>query len=245
MLAEQGERTQKAFQRGTVYELRGWRRWTFEGLWLLFRLYRATLRYEISAEELALLTYHETPVLIIVWHNRSVLLPEMGRRYREPGSVSGLISPSKHAAWEVALYRKWGVRVVRGSSNRRSIQAVREMVAESRQGYDLGISPDGPSGPLYSFSRGALALARMTRARLLFICPNTRWCLRLPTWDRHLVPLPGARLKLRCHLSPPYQEIPGESEEAKVAWLRGQYAPLTDDPFPFSWVETVTPAQKT
>ncbi len=87
-------------------------------------------------------------------------------------------------------------RVFRGGSSssgrRRSVHVVREMIAhmQSRPGVIYGITTDGSKGPVYRMKKGAVAIAAVAGAPL---CVEKTWCrryLRLPTWDRSLVPLP-------------------------------------------------------
>jgi lysophospholipid acyltransferase (LPLAT)-like uncharacterized protein len=178
-----------------------------------------------------ILVDHPSPRMIVVWHNRSFPMPEVFRRCFQPERVSCLISPSKMAAWEVAFFRQFRLRVVRGSSTRRSVQAAREMFRELRSGNDVGISPDGPSGPLYSFMPGAVAIARKARVPVLLSIPNARAARRLKTWDRHLVPYPFARIDLALRVVSPDDPLWELSNEEAAARLREVCLEITSDPF--------------
>jgi len=190
-----------------------------------------TWRMELTPAAQAALRETAPPRLIVSWHNRSLVVPEVGRRFFAPDRVACLISPSRRAAWEVAFFRLFRLRVVRGSTTRRSILAARELLRELRAGNDAGISPDGPSGPLYAFQPGAVALARLARAPLLMVIPNARAAVRLRTWDRHLVPLPFARIEIAMRvirLDDPLWRLPDAEAAAR---LRQVCLELTDDPF--------------
>ncbi len=191
----------KAFQTDNVYQIYGWRYWLiFLPLASLVRLYYSTLRFEIDAEEESQLRDQSRPVLFVTWHNRSLVAPYVFCRFRMPERLIALVSPSKAAAWEARFFEMLRINCARGSSSRRSIQATRELLRANAQGYDIGLTPDGPSGPLYSAKRGVLMMARKTRSPLLLFGASHKRAWRLNTWDRHFVPLPFAKIRLRARM---------------------------------------------
>lgn len=198
--------------------------------WFL-QLYFRTWRIRTDAATREALARAGPPRLLVVWHNRSLPMPEVFRRCFDPERVVCLISPSKLAAWEVAFFREFRLRVVRGSSTRRSVQAALEMLKALRAGRDVGISPDGPSGPLYTFQLGAVAIARKAGVPVLLAIPNCRAARRLRTWDRHLVPLPFARIDFKARLVFPDDPVWELSNEKVAEHLRRVCLEITDDPF--------------
>jgi lysophospholipid acyltransferase (LPLAT)-like uncharacterized protein len=169
--------------------------------------------------------------MIVVWHNRSLVAPEMFRRFFDPSRIACLISPSRMAAWEVDYFRRFHLRAIRGSTTRRSIQAAREILQQLRAGNDIGISPDGPSGPLYTFRPGAVALARKAGVPLLLAIPNCRKAFRLKTWDRHMIPCPFARIEVAIRAIQPDDPV-WEGPDAQIAaHARKVCLEITRDPF--------------
>jgi len=164
----------------------------------MLRLYYASLRIRMDPDEERVLRDVSRPVVGLIWHNRSFIVPMVFRLTRQPEKCLCLVSPSKAAAWEEALFRALGVPSARGSSSRRSIQAVRELIHANAAGQDIYISPDGPSGPRYVFKRGAIAAARITKAPMLLIGVECQAAWRPKTWDRHLFPMPFSKVVLRA-----------------------------------------------
>lgn len=225
--AQASEPAPNAFTRGTVYRVSGWQ-------WLLFwpaalglNLYYRTLRVSMRPEERALLENTPGPRLLVLWHNRSLLLPVMFRPF-DYRRIRCLVSASKLAAWEVAYFDHWGMRSIRGSSTRRSIQATREMLKAIRDGHDLAISPDGPSGPLYAFKRGAIMVARQCNVPMVLITANATRARRLKTWDRHLVPLPFSRVEVRVKVVPPLREMNFATDAEAAGYLRKAALSISD-----------------
>jgi lysophospholipid acyltransferase (LPLAT)-like uncharacterized protein len=218
-------------KRPAVHDLGIWQKLVFYPLAWLTRLWLMTLRIEAdaAARQCARDTVH--PLMVVTWHNRSLIMPEVSRKLLDLSRVACLISASKMAAWEVAFYRMYRLRIVRGSTTRRSIQAAREMFRELKRGHSVGISPDGPSGPLYSFQPGAVAMARKAGVPMLVIVPNCRQAYRMKSWDRHLIPLPFAKVTVSVVSIPPdHPAYAGTNEEASMEFQR-VCLEITEDPF--------------
>lgn len=220
-------------QRPTVYQLHGWRRLLSRLTGAAIRLYYRSLRISLSPDDQEILRAYPPPRILVVWHNRSFVMPEVFRRHFIPRKLACLISPSRMAAWEADFFTSLHLRVVRGSSTRRSVPALREMIRELKAGHDVGISPDGPSGPLYSFQPGALALAQKHRLPLLLIAANAPRAYRARTWDRHLIPLPASSVHVRLALRLPDDPLWLQPLPEVARQLRTDYLELTQDPFQF------------
>ena len=61
-------------------------------------------------------------------------------------------------------------------------------------GYSLAVTPDGPFGPRRVGKPGALFIARAAGLPIVPVAPGARPAVRLRRWDRHILPLPFARL---------------------------------------------------
>jgi len=178
----------------SINEVRGWRRFV---LWLLASLVRVwgrTLRFEADAETYARLTKSDEPVAVVLWHNRLFLSPEMFRRYRFRRRLYGLVSASKDGAWLAALYRMIGMFPVRGSSSNFGREAARSLIEVMQQGCDIGITPDGPRGPMYVVEPGVLVVTRRSNAPLVLFGAEFTRAWRLKSWDRFYVPWPFSRV---------------------------------------------------
>ena len=223
-----GRKTAQPFKGGRVFRISGWRRVVFWPLNFLVRLYLSTLRIRGSSETLENLRDSSEPMLLVAWHNQSLVMSEVLRRFRDLSRICCLVSPSRFAAWEEAFLSSMGYVTVRGSSSRRSIAATREIVSLYREGYDMAITPDGPSGPRYAFKRGALFLARITDAPILIGSTRAHWAWRLRSWDQHLIPLPFAKVHLSVLSCPRFSRLGVDSEEEAAHLLRNRLMKITD-----------------
>jgi hypothetical protein len=71
------------------------------------------------------------------------------------------------------------------------------MIKVVKDGWDLGITVDGPHGPPQEVRAGALAVSRKTGAFLVPVCVAYEDAWQLSSWDRMLVPKPFSRVIVR------------------------------------------------
>lgn len=183
-----------------VYRIGGWRRVVLWPLAKLVRAWGASLRFELSGEDLVHVTKRNEPVAFVLWHNRLFLTPEILRRYRQGRHLYALVSASKDGAWLAAFFDLMGTGAVRGSSSRLGREAATALVDVLRAGYDVGITPDGPRGPCYDLKAGAIIVPRRTGVPVLLIGGEFEAAWQLRSWDRFYLPWPFSRVRLHCEL---------------------------------------------
>ncbi len=183
--------------------MRGWRRAALWCVAALLRVWVRTLRYEVDAETAKRLAKSDVPAAIVLWHNRLFLSPEFFRRFRTQRRVYGLVSASKDGAWLAAFYRMIGIHPVRGSSSNLGREAARLLIERMRDGHDIGITPDGPRGPMYVVEPGVLVVTRRLNAPMVLLGAEFTRAKRLRSWDKLYIPWPFSQVKLRCTILEP------------------------------------------
>ncbi len=214
-------------RKSEIHGLRGWRRLALWPLGMLMRVWGRSLHLEASPETLRNLRKVDEPVAFTLWHNRLFITAEIFRRYRQGRPIYGLVSPSKDGAWLEAFFSLIGIRAVRGSSHKLGREAVTALVEVMRAGHDIGITPDGPRGPIYEFKAGGLIVTRRVQAPLLLMgCAyESSWQLR--SWDRFHLPRPFSRVHVYC------EEVPGATlgdREASAMALQARLLAMNPDP---------------
>lgn len=109
-----------------------------------------------------------------------------------------LISPSQDGLLLGDVVRRFGMQVVVGSTKKRAAASVLEMMDVVAGGTVGVFAVDGPRGPRGVPQAGAVLLARESGARLRVLTATSRWAVRLPGWDRALLPLPFARVDIHA-----------------------------------------------
>ncbi len=106
----------------------------------------------------------------------------------------GMASTSDDGEIAAQGARRFGWKVVRGSSTRRGSQALREMISLTKKGYRAGLVVDAPRGPAYVSKPGVIVLAKMSELPLLSCMWSADRCWRVNSWDRTIIPKPFSRI---------------------------------------------------
>jgi lysophospholipid acyltransferase (LPLAT)-like uncharacterized protein len=192
----------------------------------LVRLWWATLRMEIPAEDLEVLRRQGEPTLFILWHNRLFLTGALVLRHRGGHPLYALISASGDGEWLAALFSHLGLGAVRGSSSRLGREAATALIDRLRQGFDAGITPDGPRGPCYELKPGAMIVARRARTRNVLVGMDFESAWRLSSWDGFYLPRPFSRVSMRF-VEHPIAETGDRVETARL--VGGRLAEINPD----------------
>jgi lysophospholipid acyltransferase (LPLAT)-like uncharacterized protein len=163
---------------------------------ILVRILLATLRVRV-VDNVGLLGKPQDRTLIwIFWHNRLMLFPHLIERYLNQRKTAALTSASKDGEIVASFLSNFKVRSIRGSSSRRGAGALIEMKNLLAQGWDVGITPDGPRGPRYYLNPGVLKLAQKTGIPVLPANVEYSRCWRLKSWDGFMIPKPFSRVEI-------------------------------------------------
>ncbi len=156
----------------------------------------ARVRAIVGEEHLAAALAGGGPVLPCFWHQRLVSCLGFVHALRERGlRPCLLISPSVDGELAALVAARFGAAVVRGSATRTGVRALRDLHrAMRRDGVSPVLPADGPQGPARVFKPGAVILSQLAGAPILPLACAVGAGVRLPTWDRLLVPLPFARV---------------------------------------------------
>lgn len=147
---------------------------------------------EDGAEYLAAVEASGRQPILALWHGR--ILPAT-LYFRDRGVVA-LTSQNFDGEWIARLMRRFGYAQARGSTSRGGARALVEMKRALEAGRPVAFTVDGPRGPARVVQPGAVWLAAATGQPILpfHIEASRAWTAR--SWDRTMVPKPGARLAM-------------------------------------------------
>ena len=160
---------------------------------LLIRALRATLRLRVHGRE-TIEEYARSGkrYVHVFWHAHILM---MVYSYVGPQLVF-MISRSKDGELISRTVERFGYVLARGSTTEGGAAAFREMVRAVRGGSDIGFTPDGPRGPSRVVQPGCIAAARLLKAPIVPVAFGADRAWKLNSWDRFVVPKPGARALL-------------------------------------------------
>jgi lysophospholipid acyltransferase (LPLAT)-like uncharacterized protein len=175
----------------------------------LVKLLCFTLRFRVHDPAGFLKLPHTVTMNGIFWHNRLFIIPWFYSRYMSrrdcPRHSKALASASKDGEILSAFLARFDIGAIRGSSSRRGIAAMLEMVRTAEDGYDIAITPDGPRGPKYQLNPGVITLAQKARIPVLPIAVFYSRYWSLKGWDAFQIPKPFATVDVTLY---PLEKIP-------------------------------------
>jgi len=161
---------------------------------LLLRFVCRSNRLTTTQEELFGQYVERGGNIFAFWHDRLFYLAYFYVKRSRGRKVTMLVSLSRDGDYGVALVRRLGQRVVRGSSSRGGRRAVVELARTIAEGGSVAITPDGPRGPAYRVNEGTIKLAQITGAPIIPVSFDASRKRRLNSWDRFILVKPFGRV---------------------------------------------------
>ncbi len=158
--------------------------------WFL-RLLRATLRLRFHDDaEVRRRERAGAPFILAFWHRHLLLMP-WGYRGR---AISVLVSRSRDGELIARAVGHLGIETARGSSSRAGAMGLHALLRQARAGKDIAFTPDGPRGPACEVQPGVIVAAQLSGLPIIPVALGASRAWRLRSWDRMVIPRPGARL---------------------------------------------------
>ncbi|HJW32481.1 MAG TPA: lysophospholipid acyltransferase family protein [Holophagaceae bacterium] len=198
--------------------------------WIQFRLipcltahlakaWHATLRVRVEGgDAVADLVREDQRFILSFWHRRLFGMPLAYPFKRPERGVAILSSDSRDGERSAATWRWFGIHAVRGTASDDGAKALVRMIQAVRQGWDFGITPDGPRGPVRELKPGVIALARKTGAWVVPVTVAYDRAWTLNTWDRMVIPMPFSTTVVRY--GEPFRVPPQADDTAEGAKLQ-------------------------
>lgn len=127
--------------------------------------------------------------IYVSWHCMMLIPAYLGKG----SNIQVLISQHSDGEYIAQVIKRFGFGVIRGSTTRGGMRAVKALVDKAKAGYPLAITPDGPRGPRFVVQAGSVYLGKKTQLPIIpaVIGLSSYW--ELPSWDRFRIPKPFSR----------------------------------------------------
>jgi len=129
-------------------------------------------------------------VIFACWHGELLMLPYLYKHYRKIPHAKVLISSHFDGELISRTIKYFGLGTLAGSTNRNAARVLIQAIKTIKEGYDIGITPDGPKGPRHEVADGIIMMAQKTKAKIVLveIKPTKFW--QLNSWDKFIIPKP-------------------------------------------------------
>lgn len=163
----------------------------------VIRLLLRTCHCEVHGIDHFVKTATNSPCILMLWHNRLILVGEILNRFAPQFIYTAFISNSRDGQplSLMALSYKTG-RVLRVPHNARH-RALKEMIRHLKNRREIVlITPDGPRGPRYILKPGVIVAARESSAKVIPFSWESDSFWQLSTWDQLRIPKPFSKIKI-------------------------------------------------
>jgi len=152
--------------------------------------------------------------IIASWHGDLLMQPFSYNAWRKESKAVIMISEHFDGEIIAKIVAYFGLETIRGSTRRGAARVLMQAIRKvKKEGYDLGITPDGPKGPRFSVSDGIVIVAQKAdKAIVVLNCvPKAYW--QLGSWDKFVIPKPFTHLHF--YASEPFKVTDIPMKEAK------------------------------
>jgi len=138
----------------------------------------------------------EEQCMAVTWHSELLISPQVYRKLRKKQLTSAIIAQHHDGELIARTLGFLNIFPLRGSSRRGAKAVLINAIKALKDGHSVMVTPDGPKGPRYSMSDGAVALALRSDLPLMVVNykPNSYW--QLKSWDKFIIPKPFATLEI-------------------------------------------------
>lgn len=131
--------------------------------------------------------------------------------YQRKSSGVAMVSASKDGDYIAGLANQLGFSTVRGSTNKRGVNALKSMLKVVKSGSNAAIVADGSQGPALVAQPGAVFIASRTGVPVIPMVWSASKYFTVPSWDKTVVPRPFSHI--HYHYGEPITVPPGLNQE--------------------------------
>ena len=164
------------------------------------------------------------PVVLVLWHEFSLMAPVHWPL--KHGQLSSLRDTSPIGMVSGAVQARFGLDPMAMSAKMSNRAASREILRRVQQGKSIGLTGDGPLGPVHVVKDAALDWARATGCPVFVYAYTVKRHRRLKTWDNMVLPMPftrGVSVYQRWTV-----QVPRRADDAALALLRADLKTALD-----------------
>jgi len=172
--------------------------------YLLF-VYKTSSKNFIGIEKIYEKIEFKKPIIFAFWHNRLMMMPFFARKVKKHFKSHNLMTlASKHGDGRLVgmVMERFGLISILGSTQdgRKASRGIdyssmRKIIDGLKNGYSLGITPDGPRGPNQQINGELINIARLTKSSIIALSySSSNFKIIKKSWDQFKIPLPFSKL---------------------------------------------------
>lgn len=162
---------------------------------LILRLLVLSCKYEVKGRENILAACEKGSAIVMLWHNRLVLIGTSILKAAPDQTFCAFISNSKDGDIASEYTNSYSIgRTIRVPHDAKNA-ALKSLVSRLKFSKDIAIiTPDGPRGPRYELKPGVALAAKETNASIIPFNWECSDYWELKSWDKMRIPKPFSKI---------------------------------------------------
>ncbi len=202
-------------------------------VYLLVALTNKSIRLKVIGDNNLYNINKNDPLLLAFWHGQ-MIIPIYYFRNKNYFTLASL---SKDGEYITRVIKKFGWKVVRGSSSKGGSRSILKLYKKLLKGETTVLTPDGPQGPAYKVKPGIVYLQEKSKAEIIVLGVAIDKKIVANSWDNFNVPYPFTKavikisktinlskdksIEERCQLLEEKMiEVQEQAEENLATWKR-------------------------
>ncbi|MCP4392952.1 MAG: lysophospholipid acyltransferase family protein [Alphaproteobacteria bacterium] len=157
------------------------------------------------------------PMITSAWHGRLMMMPYA---WKDNENLHVLVSMHRDGQLIGDILKEFDMKIIDGSTSRGGARAVRKIIKLLREGFSIGLTPDGPRGPRMRMGNSLLYFARTSGAPVIPVAFSAKWAFQLKSWDSFLFVLPFTK---GVFVIGEPMEVPKWTDDEEMERLRGVF----------------------
>lgn len=156
-------------------------------VFLYIKFILLTSKFEIIYDGFDFSEYENKQSIFATWHGRVLIMPIIN-----PSKVASCAIVSDHNDGRLigGVIKQAGISLIYGSSNRRRISALKEIMVGISKGLNFLVTPDGPRGPARKVDGAIINIASATGLPIMPSSYSAKYLKSFNSWDSFILPLP-------------------------------------------------------
>ncbi len=162
-------------------------------MYLYIKFTLLTSRVKIIYHDFEFNDYAYRQSIYATWHGRVLIMPIVN-----PSKLRSCAIVSDHNDGRLIgdVIKQAGVLLIFGSSNRRRITALKEIMAYIKQGFNFLITPDGPRGPARQVDGAIINISSSSGLPIIPGSCSAKYAKIFKSWDNFMLPLPFNKITI-------------------------------------------------
>lgn len=156
-------------------------------VYLYVRLVLFTSKTKIIYKDFSIEEHKNTQCILATWHGR-VLVSTMVNPFELPACA--IVSDHNDGRLIGEVIKQRGIELIYGSSNRRRLSSLKEILIYIKKGYNFLITPDGPRGPAQTINGAIINIASSTGLPIVPAISSYKKFKQFRSWDKFMFPYP-------------------------------------------------------